>query len=139
VTSEAEVAENRFHVCMSIQPVLPAGLKQNTQHGFFRGLVLIASLAWPQRSTGVGMQLPKLHAGVEPWRFKQYREEGVFIPGGCPHQVRNLMSCTKVRKLHREDQSCTIVACKPLQRLSLCHLAASALLALLFLLLGDKG
>jgi hypothetical protein len=35
-------------------------------------------------------------AGVCSWHFEQYLEEGVFIPGGCPHQVRNLMSCSKV-------------------------------------------
>lgn len=35
-------------------------------------------------------------AGVCAWHFEQYLEEGVFIPGGCPHQVRNLMSCSKV-------------------------------------------
>ncbi|XP_054778587.1 lysine-specific demethylase JMJ29-like isoform X2 [Prosopis cineraria] len=34
--------------------------------------------------------------GVEPWTFEQKLGEAVFIPAGCPHQVRNLMSCTKV-------------------------------------------
>ncbi|XAR65684.1 hypothetical protein NMG60_11009872 [Bertholletia excelsa] len=34
--------------------------------------------------------------GVEPWTFEQRRGEAVFIPAGCPHQVRNLKSCTKV-------------------------------------------
>jgi hypothetical protein len=35
--------------------------------------------------------------GVELWHFEQQRGEAVFIPGGCPHQVRNLASCCKVR------------------------------------------
>jgi lysine-specific demethylase 3 len=35
--------------------------------------------------------------GVELWHFEQHRGEAVFIPGGCPHQVRNLASCCKVR------------------------------------------
>ncbi|XP_050232867.1 lysine-specific demethylase JMJ26-like [Mercurialis annua] len=34
--------------------------------------------------------------GVEPWTFEQSVGEAVFIPAGCPHQVRNLKSCTKV-------------------------------------------
>ncbi|XP_065878744.1 lysine-specific demethylase JMJ26-like [Euphorbia lathyris] len=34
--------------------------------------------------------------GVEPWTFEQNVGEAVFIPTGCPHQVRNLKSCTKV-------------------------------------------
>ena len=24
---------------------------------------------------------------IQPWRFEQYQDEAVFIPGGCPHQV----------------------------------------------------
>ncbi|KAJ6376918.1 hypothetical protein OIU76_025967 [Salix suchowensis] len=34
--------------------------------------------------------------GVEAWTFEQRVGEAVFIPAGCPHQVRNLQSCTKV-------------------------------------------
>ncbi|KAJ9169165.1 hypothetical protein P3X46_020626 [Hevea brasiliensis] len=34
--------------------------------------------------------------GVEPWTFEQRVGEAIFIPAGCPHQVRNLKSCTKV-------------------------------------------
>lgn len=34
--------------------------------------------------------------GVEPWTFEQHIGEAVFIPAGCPHQVRNLKSCIKV-------------------------------------------
>ncbi|GAB4826546.1 Lysine-specific demethylase jmj26 [Ancistrocladus abbreviatus] len=33
---------------------------------------------------------------VEPWTFEQRLGEAVLIPAGCPHQVRNLKSCTKV-------------------------------------------
>jgi [histone H3]-dimethyl-L-lysine9 demethylase len=34
----------------------------------------------------------KLYApiGIEPWTFVQRLGEAVFIPAGCPHQVRNL-------------------------------------------------
>ncbi|KAI3978003.1 hypothetical protein MKX01_032380 [Papaver californicum] len=28
--------------------------------------------------------------GIEPWTFVQELDEAVFIPAGCPHQVRNL-------------------------------------------------
>merc|ERR1711871_1703428 len=34
--------------------------------------------------------------GVRGWRFVQRRGDAVFIPAGCPHQVRNLSSCVKV-------------------------------------------
>ncbi|XP_063938596.1 lysine-specific demethylase JMJ29 isoform X2 [Daucus carota subsp. sativus] len=34
--------------------------------------------------------------GIEPWTFVQNLGDAVFIPAGCPHQVRNLKSCTKV-------------------------------------------
>ncbi|KEH17360.1 transcription factor jumonji (jmjC) domain protein [Medicago truncatula] len=34
--------------------------------------------------------------GIEPWSFVQKLGAAVFIPAGCPHQVRNLKSCTKV-------------------------------------------
>ncbi|RHN41008.1 putative transcription factor & chromatin remodeling &Metalloenzymes JmjC family [Medicago truncatula] len=40
--------------------------------------------------------------GVVPWTFEQKLGEAVFIPAGCPHQVRNL----KVKKMiiHVVDQ-----------------------------------
>uniref|UniRef100_A0A0E0KFB9 JmjC domain-containing protein n=1 Tax=Oryza punctata TaxID=4537 RepID=A0A0E0KFB9_ORYPU len=34
-------------------------------------------------------KLKKEH-GVEPWTFEQKLRDAVFIPAGCPHQVRNL-------------------------------------------------
>ncbi|PWZ15005.1 Lysine-specific demethylase JMJ25 [Zea mays] len=34
--------------------------------------------------------------GIEPWTFVQRLGDAVFIPAGCPHQVRNLKSCTKI-------------------------------------------
>ncbi|KAJ4905536.1 Transcription factor jumonji (jmjC) domain-containing protein [Raphanus sativus] len=33
---------------------------------------------------------------IEPWTFVQHLGEAVFIPAGCPHQVRNIQSCIKV-------------------------------------------
>ncbi|XP_004308523.1 PREDICTED: uncharacterized protein LOC101298267 [Fragaria vesca subsp. vesca] len=33
--------------------------------------------------------------GIEPWTFIQKLGDAVFIPAGCPHQVRNLKSCIK--------------------------------------------
>lgn len=38
----------------------------------------------------------KLEYGVEPWTFEQHLGEAVFIPAGCPHQVRNRKPCIKV-------------------------------------------
>ncbi|XP_066379260.1 lysine-specific demethylase JMJ26-like isoform X2 [Miscanthus floridulus] len=34
--------------------------------------------------------------GIEPWTFEQQLGDAVFVPAGCPHQVRNLKSCTQV-------------------------------------------
>ncbi|PON68253.1 Zinc finger, RING-type domain containing protein [Parasponia andersonii] len=34
--------------------------------------------------------------GIESWSFVQKLGDAVFIPAGCPHQVRNLKSCIKV-------------------------------------------
>ncbi|TYH39151.1 hypothetical protein ES332_D12G161300v1 [Gossypium tomentosum] len=38
----------------------------------------------------------KKEYGIEPWTFVQKLGEAVFIPAGCPHQVRNIKSCIKV-------------------------------------------
>ncbi|XP_027180153.1 lysine-specific demethylase JMJ25-like isoform X1 [Coffea eugenioides] len=34
--------------------------------------------------------------GIEPWTFIQKLGDAVYVPAGCPHQVRNLKSCIKV-------------------------------------------
>ncbi|KAL5721366.1 hypothetical protein ACHQM5_005019 [Ranunculus cassubicifolius] len=34
--------------------------------------------------------------GIEPWTFEQKLGEAVFIPAGCPYQIRNLKSCINV-------------------------------------------
>ncbi|TXG49050.1 hypothetical protein EZV62_024925 [Acer yangbiense] len=34
--------------------------------------------------------------GVEPWSFEQHLGEAVFIPAGCPFQVRNLQSTVQL-------------------------------------------
>ncbi|CAN4090952.1 unnamed protein product [Withania somnifera] len=34
--------------------------------------------------------------GIEPWTFVQKLGEAVFVPAGCPYQVRNLKSCINV-------------------------------------------
>ncbi|KAI9157598.1 hypothetical protein LWI28_024926 [Acer negundo] len=41
-------------------------------------------------------KLLKEEFNVEPWTFEQHLGEAVFIPAGCPHQVRNRQSCIKV-------------------------------------------
>ncbi|XP_037495646.1 uncharacterized protein LOC105641053 [Jatropha curcas] len=41
-------------------------------------------------------RLLKEEFNVEPWTFEQHLGEAVFIPAGCPHQVRNRQSCIKV-------------------------------------------
>ena len=34
--------------------------------------------------------------GVDMWIFEQFENEAVYIPSGCPHQVRNTRPCFKV-------------------------------------------
>ncbi|XP_010489647.1 PREDICTED: lysine-specific demethylase JMJ25-like isoform X2 [Camelina sativa] len=34
--------------------------------------------------------------GVEPWTFEQHRGEAIFIPAGCPFQMRNFQSNVQV-------------------------------------------
>ena len=34
--------------------------------------------------------------GIRGFRFYQGVGDAVFIPAGCPHQVRNMRSCVKV-------------------------------------------
>lgn len=40
----------------------------------------------------LGLNLFIFHVciGIEPWTFVQRLGDAVFIPAGCPHQVRNL-------------------------------------------------
>ncbi|XP_075513746.1 lysine-specific demethylase JMJ28-like isoform X1 [Primulina tabacum] len=33
---------------------------------------------------------------IQPWTFDQYPGEAVFIPAGCPYQIRKLKSCVNV-------------------------------------------
>ncbi|KAK2977097.1 hypothetical protein RJ640_017621, partial [Escallonia rubra] len=33
---------------------------------------------------------------IEPWTFEQHLGESVFIPAGCPYQIRKLKSCVNV-------------------------------------------
>ncbi|KAL0449920.1 UNVERIFIED_CONTAM: Lysine-specific demethylase [Sesamum latifolium] len=34
--------------------------------------------------------------GIEPWTFVQKLGDAVFVPAGCPYQIRNLKSCISV-------------------------------------------
>ncbi|PQQ06479.1 lysine-specific demethylase JMJ25 isoform X2 [Prunus yedoensis var. nudiflora] len=34
--------------------------------------------------------------GIEPWSFEQHLGQAVFIPAGCPFQVRNLQSTVQL-------------------------------------------
>ena len=38
----------------------------------------------------------KAECGIEAYTFEQKLDDAVYIPAGCPHQVRNLQSCIKV-------------------------------------------
>ncbi|KAF8057712.1 JMJ25 [Scenedesmus sp. PABB004] len=62
--------------------VAMAGVSPTLSQAFMLGASHLAALA--------------ADAGVALWRFEQHEGEAVFVPGGCPHQVRNLASCCKV-------------------------------------------
>ncbi|KAF1001529.1 hypothetical protein AG4045_028450 [Apium graveolens] len=38
----------------------------------------------------------KAEYGIEPWSFVQQLGDAVFVPAGCPYQVRDIKSCMKV-------------------------------------------
>lgn len=42
------------------------------------------------------MKLVETH-GVKIWTFEQFQNDAVYVPSGCPHQVRNIRSCLKVK------------------------------------------
>ncbi|MCD7462008.1 hypothetical protein HAX54_047575 [Datura stramonium] len=65
--------------------VVPTSLHVSCKKQFLRLRLVIAMLSFP-------------FAGIEPWSFVQKLGEAVFIPAGCPHQVRNL----KVRSTYHE-------------------------------------
>ncbi|GFQ02306.1 lysine-specific demethylase jmj25 [Phtheirospermum japonicum] len=33
---------------------------------------------------------------IQPWTFEQYTGEAIFIPAGCPYQIRKIKSCVNV-------------------------------------------
>lgn len=81
------------------RPPLPAGTSRTTKHSAvldrpFSG-ARVAPSCLAERVSAVWCMCV-FPAGVVPWTFGQHQGDAVFIPGGCPHQVRNLMSCTKV-------------------------------------------
>ncbi|GMP26721.1 hypothetical protein CsSME_00003041 [Camellia sinensis var. sinensis] len=41
--------------------------------------------------------------GIEPWTFVQKLGDAVFIPAGCPHQVRNLQKLEVRWKCQQEN------------------------------------
>ena len=46
--------------------------------------------------TASDLRALELETGVRPWSFRQNLGDAVFVPAGCPHQVRNLRACIKV-------------------------------------------
>eukprot|EP00210_Caulerpa_lentillifera_P008628 g8231.t1 len=47
--------------------------------------------------------------GVQIWSFSQNDNEAVYVPSGCPHQVRNTRSCLKVAVDFFPPQSAPVV------------------------------
>ncbi len=52
----------------------------------------------------------KSEYGVESWHFEQHQDEAVFIPAGCPHQVRQCASCRSTPCLDLETPFLTGLA-----------------------------
>ncbi|XP_073145799.1 lysine-specific demethylase JMJ27-like isoform X2 [Henckelia pumila] len=82
-------------------PKLIEYLLKHQQEFFDLDLSPVASVAHPIHDQAFFLdekhkkQL-KLEFNIEPWTFEQYLGEAVFIPAGCPHQVRNRQSSMKV-------------------------------------------
>ncbi|PNY10778.1 lysine-specific demethylase 3B, partial [Trifolium pratense] len=68
------------------------------QHPACRGLVVVIHPVHDQTFylTPEHKRKLKEEYGIESWTFIQKLGDAVFIPAGCPHQVRNLKSCIKV-------------------------------------------
>jgi hypothetical protein len=67
-----------------------------------RACVLLLPLWMPcPAGCAVGALTTHPSSGVELWQLEQYLDEGVFVPAGVPHQVRNLTSCIKVGECGR--------------------------------------
>jgi hypothetical protein len=49
-------------------------------------------LCWAQADNLADLEADGIHI----WHFEQHELEAVYIPGGCPHDVRNLRPCIKV-------------------------------------------
>lgn len=62
------------------------------EHGEFCLSSFVPNLycKWLQCLVCIFLNFCYSHLGVEPWTFVQKLGEAVFIPAGCPHQVRNL-------------------------------------------------
>ncbi|KAH9603602.1 hypothetical protein KSS87_015978 [Heliosperma pusillum] len=70
-------------------------LKEEFGKDFFL-LTIVAALYQQLHHTFQFCQISVVVVDVEPWTFEQHLGEAVFIPAGCPHQVRNRLSCIKV-------------------------------------------
>jgi lysine-specific demethylase 3 len=46
--------------------------------------------------TSSELQALENETGIRPWTVEQRTGDAVFIPAGCPHQVRNLVGCVKL-------------------------------------------
>ncbi|KAK9110157.1 hypothetical protein Sjap_018217 [Stephania japonica] len=85
-------ADKMYLNCRSILRSIIGNLDTSTalQSSSYSSLQQYSLLCFLLASVG------SLLIGIEPWTFVQQLGEAVFIPAGCPHQVRNLKSCLKV-------------------------------------------
>lgn len=63
--------------------------KKQLKEEFSKNLFYLFSLRELQYYAVMSSMHNLFFADVEPWTFEQYLGEAVFIPAGCPHQVRN--------------------------------------------------
>ncbi|CAN1784106.1 E3 ubiquitin-protein ligase JMJ24 [Linum perenne] len=65
----------------------PGNADLATSHLLYDGTIFL---------NGHHKQKLKEESGVEPWSFDQHLGEAIFIPAGCPFQVRNLQSTVQL-------------------------------------------
>ncbi|KVI01041.1 JmjC domain-containing protein [Cynara cardunculus var. scolymus] len=75
---------------------------------------------------------------VEPWTFEQHIGEAVFIPAGCPYQVKKIKSCVNLvlEFISPESASECFKLSEELRRLPMNHKAKGKMLSVVLVILG---
>ena len=84
-----------LHLCQVVHPIHDQSIyltmehKRRLKEEYGQVFVVVLSAYGQSYCTLLNMVLYGC-IGIEPWTFVQKLGDAVFIPAGCPHQVRNL-------------------------------------------------